>query len=90
MKKEYNDNFYSIWGFMVADLELKGLELQLYALIYQFSHHKCAHLVCDYEYMECMTGAAEEEIKNTLEKLVSKGLVICLGQAKDTVEYSIV
>lgn len=67
-------NYYVVQSFMITELKLKGLEKELYAIIWGFSQGK-NRFNGSLEYLSEWTGYSERRIITVLQKLVSKGLL---------------
>ncbi len=76
MKKDITFNYYSVQGWMVKDLNLKGNELAVFAIIYGFSQDNetwftgCLNYLC--EWLTCSRQTAIDSLK----KLINKNLLI--------------
>lgn len=63
-------------GWMINDLGLKGNELIVYALIYEFSRATGLGFFGSVEYMMAWTNTSKKTIYNVLDSLLEKGLII--------------
>lgn len=70
-----NDNFFVVQGFMRSELNLKGNELMIYAIIYGFSQDGNQRFTGSSQYLADWTGATRRSVLNTLQSLVDKGLL---------------
>ena len=70
------DNYVMLLGWMRTELNLKGNELNLYAMIYGFTQDGETGFSGSIRYMQEWLGAeSKQTVFNTLEKLMEKGLV---------------
>lgn len=70
------DNYIMIPGWMRTELDLKGNELNLYAIIYGFTQDGETEFSGSIRYMQEWLGAeSKQTVFNTLEKLIKRGLV---------------
>ena len=80
------NTYYVVMSFMVDDLHLKGIELQLYAIIHGFSQDGENAFRGSIAYLQDWTGVARSTVFNGLASLVEKGLVekkdIFMGNVK--------
>lgn len=70
-----NDNFYVTHGWMINDLGLSGIELDVYAIIYGFSQDGKSEFTGSVKCLEEWTGKTKKTIIETLKSLVSKGYI---------------
>ncbi len=76
MKKDITFNYYSVQGWMVKDLNLKGNELAVFAIIYGFSQDNETWFTGSLNYLcEWLTTSRPTTIE-ILKKLVNKNLLI--------------
>ena len=80
------NTYYVVMSFMVDDLHLKGIELQLYAIIHGFSQDGENAFRGSIAYLQDWTGVARSTVFNGLASLVDKGLLekkdIFMGNVK--------
>ena len=70
------DNYIMIPGWMRTELDLKGNELNLYAIIYGFTQDGETEFSGSIRYMQEWLGAeSKQTVFNTLEKLIKRGLI---------------
>ena len=72
LKKE---SFFTIQAFMRNELNLKGNELLIYAIIFGFSQIENQFFTGSLNYLADWTGASRTTIKRTLINLLKKGLL---------------
>ena len=70
-----NEQFITIQGWMRNELELKGNELLVYALIYGFSQDEESEFTGSIGYIADWTGATKQTVHNTLKSLHEKELL---------------
>lgn len=82
-----NDNYINIQGFMRTELDLKGNELLVYAIIYGFTQDKKQVFSGSLQYLSDFTGASKRTIQDTLQSLVCKGLLIKYDETINNVKF---
>ena len=70
------DNYITISGWMVTELELKGNELIVYAMIYGFSQAENQTFDGTMNYVAEWLSTSRQTVNNALKSLVNKGLVV--------------
>ncbi len=73
--KVKDGNYYTVQGFMVRDLKLKGLEKDIYAIIYGFSQLDGQVFNGSLQYLSDWTCSSKQAILNAIKKLIDKGLI---------------
>lgn len=68
-------NYYVVQSFMVKDLKLKGLEKDVYAIIYGFSQAENQTFTGSLKYLSDWTNSTKQGILKTLNSLVEKKLI---------------
>ena len=68
-------NYYLVQSFMVKDLKLKGLEKDIYAIIYGFSQAENQTFTGSLQYLSDWTNSTKQGILKTLNSLIAKGLI---------------
>ena len=68
-------NFFTVQAFMRNELNLKGNELLIYAIIFGFSQIENQFFTGSLNYLADWTGASRTTIKRTLINLLKKGLL---------------
>ena len=74
MGKIENENYYQVSGWMINELNLKGNELLIYAIIYGFTQ-SCNCFSGGLSYLEDFIGATKPTVILALKKLTEKGLL---------------
>jgi hypothetical protein len=69
------ENYYVVLSFMVKDLKLKGLERDVYAIIYGFCQNKGKYSG-SLQYLIDWTCSSKQGVLNALNKLIEKKLLI--------------
>ena len=80
-----DENYYSIFGWMTnpKKMNLSGLELQLFAIIYGFSQSQPLNgYYASSNYLAEFTGATSRGVRKALDILVQKGYIIREPQEK--------
>lgn len=74
-EKIKRENYIVIQGFMVKDLDLKGNELLIYAIIYGFSQSECSTFSGSLQYLAEWTNSTKQGVIKCLKSLVEKGYI---------------
>ena len=75
MSKVKNENYISIQGWMVNELNLKGNELLVYAIIYGFSQEENQKFAGSIQYLANWIGSSKQTVFNCLKSLIEKELI---------------
>lgn len=75
MSKVRNENYILIQGWMVNELNLKGNELLVYAIIYGFSQEENQKFAGSIQYLANWIGSSKQTVFNCLKSLIEKGLI---------------
>lgn len=70
-----NENYITIQGFMVNELNLKGNELLIYAVIYGFSQTENQNFTGNLQYLADWTNSTKQGVIKCLKSLQEKGLI---------------
>lgn len=73
--KVKSENFITIQGFMINDLNLKGNELIIYACIYGFSQAENQVFSGSLQYLADWTNSTKQGVSKCLKSLVEKGYI---------------
>lgn len=76
MSKVKDHNFYTVQAFMVKDLKLKGLEKDIYAIIFGFSQLEGQVFNGSLQYLADWTCSTKQGVSKVLKTLVEKGLIV--------------
>ena len=82
MKKINNDSFILLRGWMIEELDLKGNELIVYAVIYGFNRDGHAYQGSR-QYLARWTNSTVQGVQKNLNSLVEKKLIIKKEVFKD-------
>lgn len=83
-----NECFITIQGWMVNDLQLKGNELLVYAIIYGFSQDENCKFTGSLQYLADWTNSTKQGVIKCLKSLLEKGLIVKQSLMVNKVEYS--
>ena len=64
-----DENFYQIQGWMLNRLNLKGIDLQIFAIIYGFSQDDETEFTGSIGYLSEFTGTSRPTVIKSLKKL---------------------
>ena len=70
-----NTDFLNIQGWMINELNLKGNELIIYALIYGFTKDGVSEFRGSRQYMAEWTNSSVRSVQNVVNSLVNKGMI---------------
>jgi len=71
-----DNNYYVVHGWMINIMELKGNELQIYAIIYGFTQADGQVFKASLQYLADWTNTTRRTVLNSLQALVSKGFLV--------------
>lgn len=71
-----DENHFIVKGFMINKLNLKGIELMVYAIIYGFSQDGNCKFTGSRQYLADFTGSSKSTIDRVLKELVDKKFII--------------
>ena len=71
-----DENHFIVKGFMINTLNLKGIELMVYAIIYGFSQDGNSKFTGSRQYLADFTGSSKSTIDRVLKELTDKEFVI--------------
>ncbi|MGN0807952.1 MAG: helix-turn-helix domain-containing protein [Candidatus Coproplasma sp.] len=84
MPKVKNENYYTIFGWMLNELHLKGNDLKIYALIYGFSQDGESEYKGSLSYLKEFGGVSQATLIRSLERLESLGYVVKIARNATT------
>ena len=87
MSKINNENYILIQGWMVNELNLKGNELMVYAIIYGFSQEEGQKYTGSLQYLANWTNTSKETIRQCLKSLIDKNLIAKEEQFINNVKF---
>lgn len=76
MSKVKNENYITIQGWMINELNLKGNELLVYATIYGFSQTENQLFTGSLQYLADWTNSSKQGIQKNLKSLIDKGYIV--------------
>ena len=71
-----DDNYFQISGWMLNRLELKGIQLEIYAIIYGFSQDGESEFTGSIQYLCEFTGTSRPTVIKALKELTEKNYLI--------------
>ena len=74
--KVIRENYISLQGWMIRDLQLKGNELIIYACIYGFSQAENQVFSGSLQYLADWTNTTKQSVVNCLKSLTEKGYIV--------------
>ena len=74
-----NENFVTLQGWMRNELNLKGNELMVYAIIYGFTQTEEMEFRGSLKYLAEWMGTSKRTVMNALKNLVDGGLNLAFG-----------
>lgn len=78
-----NDSYMCIQAFMINDLHLKGVEKEVYALIYGFSQDGQSEFSGSLSYIQKWVTASKPTVIKAIDYLVTKGLIIKVSDTRN-------
>lgn len=81
------ENYVTIQGWMLTELNLKGNELLIYAIIYGFTQNCEQDFTGSLQYLAEWTNTSKRTIITTLKSLVEKGLILKEEEIKNGVKF---
>lgn len=75
MNKVITNNYVTVQGWMVNDLDLKGNDLLVYAIIYGFSQAEEQHFTGSLQYLADWTNSTKRGVQKSLKNLLERGLI---------------
>lgn len=78
-----SDSYFQISGWMINKLKLKGVELQVFAIIYGFSQDGRSKFMGSTKYLMAWTGSSRNTVMKAIQSLVEKEYIV-----KETEEIS--
>lgn len=70
-----NSSYYLVHGWMVNELNLKGTNLVIFAIIFGFSHDEMSRFTGSLKYLQSCTGVSHTTVLKSLKYLVEEGLI---------------
>ena len=85
--KVKRENYITIQGFMLTDLNLKGNELLIYACIYGFSQAENQVFNGSLQYLADWTNSTKQGVMKCLKSLVEKGYIVKTDKTFNGVKF---
>ena len=85
--KVKNGNHIVLHGWMINDLNLKGNELLVFAIIYGFSQEESQYFTGSLQYLADWTNSSKRGIQKNLDSLIAKGFIEKKEGYKNNVKY---
>lgn len=70
-----DDNYYAVFGWMINNLHLKGMEKDAFAIIYGFSQDNSSEYHGSLSYLADAIGCAKSTVQKVLKSLEDKGFI---------------
>ena len=86
--KVRDDNFFLVSGWMLNRLNLKGVALQVFSIIYGFSQDGETYFTGSLQYLMDFTNASKPTVIKTLKELVEKGYVLKYENEMNGVKFN--
>lgn len=86
--KVRDDNFFLVSGWMLNRLNLKGVALQVFSIIYGFSQDGETYFTGSLQYLMDFTNASKPTIIKTLKELVDKGYLLKYENEMNGVKFN--
>lgn len=83
-----NENYTTIHGWMINELNLKGNELIIYAVIYGFSQIENQTFHSTLQYLADWTNSSKQSVINCLKSLIDKGLIKKIEREYNGMKYN--
>lgn len=83
-----DENFYQINGWMLNVLNLKGIALNVYAIIYGFSQDGESEFKGSRKYLCEFTGATKPTIDKALDDLINQGFIIKKTEILNNIKFN--
>ena len=71
-----DDNYFQVTGWMLNRLNLKGIALQVYSIIYGFSQDDESYFTGSLQYLSDFTNTSKPTVIKALKELVDKGYLL--------------
>ena len=88
MPKIKDENYYVIHGWMLNQLNLKGIQLQVYAIIYGFSQCEDVEFTGSLSYLCDFTGVSKPTMIKALNDLQEKNLIFKREEKINGVQFN--
>lgn len=81
-------NYYTVQSFMRNDLQLKGNELCIYAIIFGFTQDSESWFTGSLTYLQDWLGVSKNTVRSALDSLVEKGFIFKETQSINGIVYN--
>ncbi len=81
------ESYITILGWMVTDLNLKGNELLVYAIIYGFSQTEDQRFTGSHSYLAEWTNTTKKNIRNCISSLIERGYIEKTEEYRNNVKF---
>lgn len=88
MTRIKDENYYVIHGWMLNQLNLKGVQLQIYAIVYGFSQCEDVEFTGSLSYLCDFTGTSKPTVIKALNDLQEKGLIFKREEKINGVQFN--
>ena len=78
-QKKNKDDAFICYQWMISDLQLKGIEKDIFAIIYSYTRDGQHQFYGSLDYLADWVGASRRTIINTLHSLTERGFIVDLG-----------
>jgi DNA-binding MarR family transcriptional regulator len=85
--KVKNENHVVIHGWMINELNLKGNELLIYAIIYGFSQNENQKYIGSLQYLADWTNSTKQGVMKNIKSLILKQLIVKENKVINGVNY---
>lgn len=82
-----SENYMTIQGWMRTELNLKGNDLLIYAIIYGYSQAEGTRFTGSLQYLADWCGATKQGVLKNLKNLIEKGLIQRVENVKNGVKF---
>lgn len=86
--KVKDDNFFMVSGWMLNRLNLKGVSLMVFSIIYGFSQDNESYFTGSLQYLSDFTNATKPTVIKAIKELVEKGLIIKYENEMNGVKFN--
>lgn len=86
--KVRDDNYFMVSGWMLNRLNLKGVALQVFSIIYGFSQDGESYFTGSLQYLSDFTNASKPTVIKALKELVDKGFLTKIENEMNGVKFN--
>lgn len=84
-----NDNFVTLCGWMINNLNLTGNELIVYAIIYQFSQDRNSWCYASQDYLAEWIGSSTRTVRTIINSLIEKKVLLKKSSKDESGSFNI-